>query len=97
MPAANGLTCSNCARTIREAEAEAEAEAAGWRYRSNGVGDLHVFCPACAVREFAPGCDGLERGGQLRPAFDALHRRGHDRAAPNLVAVAETHHRPILG
>jgi len=50
VPAANGLTCSNCARTIREAE----AEAAGWRYRSNGVGDLHVFCPACAVREFAP-------------------------------------------
>ena len=42
------LTCSNCA-----AKNEAgEAEAAGWRYWSDGVGELHPFCGFCAAREF---------------------------------------------
>ena len=44
------LTCSNCAATIDEAD----ADEAGWRYRSDGVGELHVFCDKCERREFSP-------------------------------------------
>ncbi len=41
------LTCANCATTIPERD----AELAGWRYWSDGVGELHPFCPVCA-KEF---------------------------------------------
>jgi len=43
------LTCANCSTTIPERD----AEAAGWRYWSDGVGELLPFCPVCAEREFA--------------------------------------------
>ena len=44
------LACANCSTTILERD----AEAAGWRYWSDGVGELHLFCAACAEREFSP-------------------------------------------
>ncbi len=44
------LTCANCSTTVPELD----AEAAGWRYWSDGVGELLPFCPVCAEREFAP-------------------------------------------
>jgi len=44
------LTCANCAGTILECD----AQAVGWRFWSDGVGELHLFCPTCAYREFAP-------------------------------------------
>lgn len=44
------LTCSNCGGRVPEAK----AEDAGWRYYSDGVGELHLFCAVCAAREFAP-------------------------------------------
>jgi hypothetical protein len=34
------VTCANCEQQIRETE----ADDAGWRYRSDGVGELHAFC-----------------------------------------------------
>ncbi len=43
------LTCSNCPATILEAD----AKAAGWRFWSDGAGELLPFCQKCAVREFA--------------------------------------------
>ena len=42
------LTCSNCPATILEAD----ADYAGWRYRSDGVGELLPFCGFCEYREF---------------------------------------------
>jgi len=42
------LTCSNCSDTILEAD----ADDAAWRYWSDGVGALHLFCQACAEIEF---------------------------------------------
>ena len=42
------LTCSNCSDTILERD----AEAAGWRFYSDGVGELLPFCPDCIEREF---------------------------------------------
>ena len=32
---------------------EAYAEVAGWRYWSDGLGELHLFCEICSAREFA--------------------------------------------
>ena len=43
------LSCSNCSNTV----ADREAKDAGWRYWSDGVGELLPFCPICAVREFS--------------------------------------------
>ena len=42
------IRCSECDREITEEEAERE----GWGYRSDGLGELHPFCPECAAREF---------------------------------------------
>ena len=44
------LSCANCAATIRDDY----AEVAGWRYWTDGVGELHLFCEICSVVEFAP-------------------------------------------
>ncbi|HXH89413.1 MAG TPA: hypothetical protein VNI55_12505 [Gaiellaceae bacterium] len=43
------LTCANCASTILQRE----AEEAGWRFYSDGVGELSPFCEVCSAREFA--------------------------------------------
>ena len=43
------LACANCADTI----SEDYAEVAGWRYWSDGLGELHLFCEICSAREFA--------------------------------------------
>lgn len=53
------VVCSNCGRRIREAE----AKKLGWRYWSDGIGELHLFCPDCAAREFSPNAPAS--GGQL--------------------------------
>ena len=42
----DAVTCANCAVTIREDY----AEVAGWRYWSDGVGELHLFCELCSTR-----------------------------------------------
>jgi hypothetical protein len=42
------LRCSECGREPREDE-NADDE---WRAESDGVGELHVFCPECWEREF---------------------------------------------
>ena len=42
------LRCSECGREPREDE-NADDE---WRAESDGVGELHVFCPECWGREF---------------------------------------------
>ena len=44
------IACSNCGRPAREAD----VEDLGWRYFSDGVGELHPFCSLCIRREFAP-------------------------------------------
>ncbi len=43
------LTCASCSTTILERD----AGAAGWRYWSDGVGELLPFCDVCSAREFA--------------------------------------------
>ena len=43
------VACANCGQHV----AEADAEAAGWRFWSDGVGELHLFCEICSAREFA--------------------------------------------
>ncbi len=43
------LVCVNCEQKVREAD----AKDTGWRYWSDG-NDLHLTCPLCAAREFAP-------------------------------------------
>jgi DNA-directed RNA polymerase subunit RPC12/RpoP len=42
------LRCANCGRKAREDENPDDE----WRPYSDGVGELHVFCPECAEREF---------------------------------------------
>ena len=42
--------CSECRRTPREDENPDDE----WRVYSDGIGELPVFCPECAEREFAP-------------------------------------------
>jgi len=42
------LTCATCSSTILQRE----AEEAGWRFYSDGVGELMPFCPDCIEREF---------------------------------------------
>ncbi len=43
------IACANCGRTVLEAN----AEAAGWRFWSDGLGELHLFYPGCAEKEFS--------------------------------------------
>jgi hypothetical protein len=43
------VRCTECKWEVDEFTAIAE----GWRYYSDGRGDLMPFCPACARREFA--------------------------------------------
>ena len=47
-PAEVPLVCAECGRAPRDDENAADE----WRAYSDGVGELHVFCPACAEREF---------------------------------------------
>jgi len=57
-PAPTGqLACVNCAATIDEGE----AKDAGWRYWSDGVGELHLFCQACAEIEFGADAPASSR------------------------------------
>lgn len=44
------IVCANCGRPVREAD----ADALGWRFYSDGVGELLPFCGLCAHREFRP-------------------------------------------
>jgi hypothetical protein len=44
------IECANCGRPVRESE----AEEAGWRFYSDGVGELLPFCALCTYREFRP-------------------------------------------
>jgi hypothetical protein len=41
------LVCSECGR-----QPAATEDAETWRYRSDGIGELHPFCPDCDQREF---------------------------------------------
>ena len=42
------VTCAECGHTADEPTAEKEK----WGYWSDGLGELHLFCPECAEREF---------------------------------------------
>jgi len=42
------LRCSECKRAPREDENPDDE----WRAVSDGVGELHIFCPECWGREF---------------------------------------------
>ena len=42
------LNCSECKREPREDENPDDE----WRAVSDGVGELHIFCPECWEREF---------------------------------------------
>jgi len=42
------IDCANCGRPGREVD----AKEAGWRFFSDGVGELVPFCSLCAFREF---------------------------------------------
>jgi hypothetical protein len=44
------ITCANCGRPGREPD----AEELGWRFYSDGVGELLPFCGLCAHRAFHP-------------------------------------------
>jgi hypothetical protein len=44
------IACANCGRPVHEAD----AEALGWRFYSDGVGELEPFCGLCVNREFRP-------------------------------------------
>jgi hypothetical protein len=46
--AAGELVCAECGRKPRDHENAADE----WRPYSDGVGELIVFCPECAEREF---------------------------------------------
>jgi len=50
-PTALRLRCSECKREPREDENPDDE----WRAVSDGVGELHVFCPECWRREFDSG------------------------------------------
>lgn len=45
------IRCSNCGRKPRADENPHDE----WRAGSDGVGELHVFCPECWRREFGRG------------------------------------------
>jgi hypothetical protein len=44
------LRCAECHRRPRPDENPDDE----WRVYSDGIGELHTFCPECARREFAP-------------------------------------------
>ena len=46
-PMESGASCAECGRPAR-----GRADEAGWLYWSDGIGELHAFCLACASREF---------------------------------------------
>lgn len=41
------LACSECG-----GQPAPDEDVEAWRYRSDGVGELHPFCPECDEREF---------------------------------------------
>ena len=41
------VRCAECGRAV-----EFEAITERWTYWSDGVGELHPYCPECAAREF---------------------------------------------
>ena len=47
-PSAAGIRCAECGRAVNELTSITER----WRHWSDGVGELHPFCPECAAREF---------------------------------------------
>jgi hypothetical protein len=49
----DGFVCAECARQPRPDENAAD----DWRAYSYGVGELVVFCPECAEREFGADLD----------------------------------------
>ena len=59
------LRCANCGRKPREDENPDDE----WRVYSDGLGELHVFCPECWEREFG------------RPADDVLTSRARASSA----------------
>ena len=42
------VKCAECGREVDERTAIVER----WTYWSDGVGELHPYCPKCAAREF---------------------------------------------
>lgn len=46
----NAIRCAGCGRLV----SEVDAEQAGWGEWSDGLGELHPYCPECAQREFGP-------------------------------------------
>ena len=51
------LRCAECGRGPREDE-NADDE---WRAGSDGLGELHVFCPECWERDFSENAPASER------------------------------------
>jgi hypothetical protein len=41
----SAVECADCGRAV----ALRRAEAAGWRFYADAVGELHPYCPPCAV------------------------------------------------
>ena len=72
------LVCSNCGEKVDEFE----AEHAGWRFWSDGVGELHLFCEICSAREFAP--DAKDRGTRNPSGVNVVAR---DMAIPTKEAT----------
>ena len=44
------IACANCSRLVRESD----SDGLGWRFYSDGVGELVPFCGLCAHRRFHP-------------------------------------------
>jgi hypothetical protein len=53
--------CTECSRRPRRDE-NADDE---WRVYSDGVGELLVFCPECAEREFSPRAPEADQRGKV--------------------------------
>jgi hypothetical protein len=68
--AAERLVCAECGQ-VPDADENAADE---WRAYSDGVGELHVFCPDCAEREFDQSWVGAGRRS-TRPTSTRLPRR----------------------
>jgi len=50
LPPVIQVVCANCRRRPRPDENYED----DWRVASDGVGELHTFCPECWTREFGP-------------------------------------------